>query len=333
MNRMSVWEQLVQLPYLNLYSKLVNAALELDVFSHLTKQVEMAELAAEMNWDEANTGYFLGALSALGFVEQSGGKYQNTEESQKYLVKGSPEYLGDFILFYGQNEGTIPMDVKKLLAEGPQPMPQMEMEQSLDFAQYGQMLRMSEEGYRQQEILRIVRTLPENNTLRRVLDVGCATGLLGLSVIGDAPERRGVLFDQIPPQIMQESVARMGLQDRAEVLQGNFLTDPVGVGYDLILAVSIMLFAKGNMEALLKKFYNALNPGGVLLIISEGIAPDFSEPWDMVTGYLPYYLNGMDMGVKKGEVPEAARKAGFTKVETRVETLCSGVQEIHVIRK
>ena len=30
------------------------------------------------------------------------------------------------------------------------------------------------------------------------------------------------------------------------------------------------------MEALLKKFYNALNPGGVLLIISEGIAPDFS---------------------------------------------------------
>ena len=52
----------------------------------------------------------------------------------------------------------------------------------------------------------------------------------------------------------------------------------------------------------------------------------------MVTGYLPYYLNGMDMGSKR-EVPEAARKAGFTKVETRVETLCSGVQEIHVIRK
>lgn len=32
MNHISVWNQLVQLPYLNLYSKLVNAALELDVF-------------------------------------------------------------------------------------------------------------------------------------------------------------------------------------------------------------------------------------------------------------------------------------------------------------
>ena len=64
-------------------------------------------------------------------------------------------------------------------------MPQMEMEQNLDFAQYGQMLRMSEEGYRQQEILRIVRELPENSMIRRVLDVGCAAGLLGLAVIGD----------------------------------------------------------------------------------------------------------------------------------------------------
>ena len=30
----SVWEQLVQLPFLNLYSRLLNAAMELDVFSY-----------------------------------------------------------------------------------------------------------------------------------------------------------------------------------------------------------------------------------------------------------------------------------------------------------
>lgn len=333
MNHVNVWEQLVRLPYLNLYSKLVNAALELDVFSQLTKPVTAENLAAKMGWNTANTGYLLGALSALGFVKQEEGQYKNTEESMRYLVKSSPEYLGGFILFYGQNEGMVPMDVKKLLAEGPQPMPQMEMEQNLDFAQYGQMLRMSEEGYRQQEILRIVRALPENDAIRRVLDVGCATGLLGLSVIGDHPERSGLLFDQIPSQIIQESIERMGLQGRAEVRQGNFLTDPVGEGYDLILAVSIMLFAKGNMEALLKKFYDALNPDGVLLVISEGIAPDLSNPWDMVTGYLPYYLNGMDMGVKAGEIPAAAKKAGFTRVETHAEILCSGEQEIHVLRK
>lgn len=32
---------------------------------------------------------------------------------------------------------------------------------------------MSEEGCCQQEILRIVRALPENGSIRRVLDAGC----------------------------------------------------------------------------------------------------------------------------------------------------------------
>lgn len=54
----------------------------------------------------------------------------------------------------------------------------------------------------------------------------------------------------------------------------------------------------------MKKSRDAPNPGRVLLVISEGIAPDLSGPWDMVTGYLPYHLNGMDIGVKSGEVED-----------------------------
>jgi len=48
---------------------------------------------------------------------------------------------------------------------------------------------------------------------------------------------------------------------------------------------------------------------------------------------LPYYLNGMDMGVRSGEVEEAARKAGFTRVETHTEVLCTGEQDVHILRK
>ena len=35
----SVWEQLAQLPFLNLYSRLLNAAMELDVFSQLCSRI------------------------------------------------------------------------------------------------------------------------------------------------------------------------------------------------------------------------------------------------------------------------------------------------------
>lgn len=327
MKHMSVWDQLVQLPYLNLYGKVVSSALELDVFSHLQEKKTPAELARAMGWNESNTGYLLATLGTYGFLQKVGDGYINSQDAQKYLVRGTPDYLGGFIHFYGQNEGMVPMDVKKLLTVGPQPMPQMEMEQNLDFAQYGQMLCMSEEGYRQQEILRMVRNLPENGEIRRVLDVGCAAGLLGLAVIGDVENRSGVLLDQIPSQIIQASVDAAGLRERVKVVQGNFLTDDLGGGYDLILAVSIMLFAKGGMEPLMKKFFDALNPGGVLLVVSEGIAEDLSGPWDMMTGYLPYFLNGMDLAVRAGEVEAAARAAGFTKIESRTEQLCSGTQD------
>ena len=53
----------------------------------------------------------------------------------------------------------------------------------------------------------------------------------------------------------------------------------------------------------------------------------------MVMGYLPYYFQGMDMGVLKNEVSDAAVRVGFTKCEKRTECLCSGTQDIDIIRK
>lgn len=333
MNQMSVWEQLTKLPYLSLYTKLINGAMQMDVFSHLTEKTTAKELAKKTGWNEANTEYMLCALSSIGFVKKDGESFKNSDDANRYLVKGKPDYLGGFLLYYGLNEGTMPMDLQKLVSEGPQPMQQQAMDSQLDFEQYGAMLRQAQEGYRQQEMLNIVRSLPENDKIKNILDVGCATGLLGLAVIGDSEDRKGVLLDQIPANLIQDSVNNAKLTDRVKVVSGNFLTDDIGSGYDMIMAIGVMLFAKGDMESLLKKFYDALNPGGVLIAVSEGIEADITGPWDMVMGYLPYYLQGMDMGVKKNEVVNAARNVGFTGFEKRTELLCSGTQDIDIIRK
>ncbi len=333
MNKKSVWEQLTQLPFLSLYTKLVNSAMELDVFSHLREKKTAGELAGEMGWNAMSTDYFLKALTSIGFLKKEGDAFVNTEEAEQYLVKGKPEYLGGFLLYYSLNEGNMPMDVVKLVTEGPQPMQQDAMDEQLDFSKHGAMMRQAQAGYRQQELLSIVRSLPENKQIRRILDAGCATGLLGLAVIGDEGSRSGVLFDMLPAQLLEESIEMTCMKGRAKAVSGYFMKDDLGEGYDLILAVSVMLFAKGNMEHLMKKFYEALNPDGVLVVISEGLEPDITGPWDMVMGYLPYYLQGMDLGVKKDEAAKAAREAGFTRFEKRTQLLCSGIQDIDIIRK
>ncbi len=53
----------------------------------------------------------------------------------------------------------------------------------------------------------------------------------------------------------------------------------------------------------------------------------------MIMGYLPYMLQGMDMSVKHGEIEAAAKLAGFSRIETRTELLCSGTQDIVILRK
>lgn len=79
-----------------------------------------------------------------------------------------------------------------------------------------------------------------------------------------------------------------------------------------------------------KRYHQIKN--GVQRVDSEGIAPDYTGPWDMTLGYLPYYMQGMDMGVLKNEVSDAAAQMGF-RCEKRTELLCSGWQDIGILRK
>ncbi len=333
MKELGVYKQLTQLAYLPVYFKLLRGAMELNVFSHLTVPVTAEHLSRDLGWHEANTWMLLDALFSLGFVEKKADSYVNSPETGRYLVVSSPDYAGGFLTAYIQ-EGLAPLDVAKLVREGPDPAEMGQMDQALDFTRFGDAFRAAQRGCRQQELLGIIRSLPENERLRSVLDIGCNAGLLGLAVIADLPERKGVLFDKPPLcPVIEGSIAQMGLMDRARAQGGDFLTDDLGSGYDLILAVSVMLFAKGDLPAFLKKLYDALAPSGVAVSVGEGVSPDFSGPWDMVMGYLPYWLQGMDLAVRKGEIEAAAKEAGFRETETRTGLLCSGTQDIVILRK
>ncbi|MCR5090933.1 MAG: class I SAM-dependent methyltransferase [Oscillospiraceae bacterium] len=333
MKEISLYRQLAQLSFLPIYIRLIRGAMELDVFSRLTEQKSAETLAEEASWNTENTRVLLDSLCSVGFLEKTGDSYVNTEEGARYLVSSSPEYAAGFLQMYMQ-EGMMSMDVAKLVREGPDPASMGQIDQSLDFTQYGDSFRAAQRGCRQQEVLRIVRALPENRRIRKILDIGCNTGLLGLALIDDEPGRSGVLFD-MPPlcPLIDESIRQMGLSERARSRGGNFLTDDLGKDYDLILAVSVMLFAKGDMTAFLRKLYDALAPGGAVLCIGEGIREDCPAPWDMIMGYLSYRFQGMDMAVRSGEIEAAAKAAGFRETETRTELLCSGTQDIIVLRK
>ena len=136
MKELGVYEQLTQLAYLPTYFRLLRGALELNVFSHLTVPVTAEHLARDMGWHESNTRMLLDALFSLGFVEKKADGYVNSPETGRYLVVSSEDYAGGFLTTYIQ-EGLVPLDVAKLVREGPDPANMKQMDETLDFTRFG----------------------------------------------------------------------------------------------------------------------------------------------------------------------------------------------------
>ena len=331
-NKTNIYEQLTSLPYLSAYRQLVQGAVELDVFSQLEAPVTAKELSEKMDWNESNTLNLLHGLYSLGYLERKEDTFCNKTETSKYLVKGNPEYMGNVLMFFCNNQGMDLGDVAKQVKEGPEPMKQTQ--QSMDFTSYGESMREAQSGIRQYELLQILRSLPEYESIQKMLDLGCGAGCLGIAVIQDAKNSTGVLFDSpAMRQLIEETVTLSGMEKRVSVKTGDFLTDDIGSGYDLILCSSIMLFAIAGGADFFSKLRNALNPGGVVVCLNEGIEPDHSGSWDMVLGYMAFNLQGMPIGVIKGQIAEAAKAGGFNSVENRSLLLSTGMHDINILRK
>ena len=330
-NKTNIYEQLTTLPYLTAYQQLIQGAIELDVFSNLENPITTKELSKKMNWDEGNTFNLLKGLYSLGYLERNGDTFCNMPETSKYLVKSKPAYMGNVLTFFCNNQGMSLGNVAQQVKEGPKP--QEQTQQSMDFAAYGDAMRDAQSGIRQYELLEILRSLPEYKSIHKILDLGCGAGCLGIAVIQDVSNRTGVLFDRPNMQsLIEESVKLSDMQDSISIKTGDFINDDIGSGYDLILCSSIMLFAiKGgaNFFAKLKK---ALNIGGVVVCLNEGIEADYSGPWDMILGYMAFNLQGMPIGVLKGQIADAAKSGGFHSAENRSVLLSTGMHDINILR-
>ena len=330
-NKTNIYEQLTTLPYLTAYQQLIQGAIELDVFSNLENPITTKELSKKMSWDESNTFNLLKGLYSLGYLERNGDTFCNMPETSKYLVKSKPAYMGNVLIFFCNNQGMSLGNVAQQVKEGPKP--QEQTQQSMDFAAYGDAMRDAQSGIRQYELLEILRSLPEYKSIHKILDLGCGAGCLGIAVIQDVSNRTGVLFDRPNMQsLIEESVKLSDMQDSISIKTGDFINDDIGSGYDLILCSSIMLFAiKGgaNFFAKLKK---ALNIGGVVVCLNEGIEADYSGPWDMILGYMAFNLQGMPIGVLKGQIADAAKSGGFHSAENRSVLLSTGMHDINILR-
>ena len=327
---------LLDMIYAPMYTKILFAAIELDVFSELEDAKSADVVAEKLNFHPENTRHFLDALTGMGLLEKENGIYRNTLLASKYLVLGCELYLGDHIKVYHLGSGFEDIDIVNLVKEGPDQENKKKkgLEAYAQFGDWAEMTKSQQRGGRAREIADLVTTLPEFSSFNKMLDLGGGPGLIGLAVLRRNPRMKGVIFDTPEAgRIAQELIKENQMEDRVEVLTGDYMTDSIGEGYNFILAIGTLNFAKHELDVAIRKIYDALNPNGILLAISEGLTHEETRPGEMVAAWLPSRLQGFDFSLKQGEISDAALRNGFRSVCKQTVMMLTGPMDVDIIRK
>jgi demethylspheroidene O-methyltransferase len=154
---------------------------------------------------------------------------------------------------------------------------------------------------------------------RCLLDVGGGEGVFLAAVARRAPRLRLMLFD-LPPVAARarRRLEEAGLADRVAIHAGNFGSDRLPAGADLVSLVRVVHdHDDAAVLRLLRAVREVLPPDGALLIAEPMSGQAGTEP--MADAYFGFYLLAMGQGRPRtpAAVMQLVRAAGFRDARTR----------------
>jgi len=102
---------------------------------------------------------------------------------------------------------------------------------------------------------------------------------------------------------------------------------------DLIRASAALNFLKDNLDSFLTKIFDALNPNGIFITLSDGLTDERTKPELMVTGWLSMALTAQDMGFDQGIIAHSMFRVGFRLVRSRTLEMPMGPMDLDIGRK
>ena len=329
------FEELYRMLIAPIKSKLLLTGIELKVFNHLSEPMSAEAVAEAISTHPENTRLFLDGLAASDLVLKKNGLYQNVPSTQAFLVDSSPTFIGQMFSQMVQMWNPSLNNLSKFVKDGaPPPSSQADMGSEEMWSQYAISLASHEAAGPAQDAVDIISKLPEFPSFKKMLDLGGGPGIVGVAIVASHPNMKGVIFDR--PAIIKVAetfVKEYEMEDQMEVLGGDYNHDPIGEGYDLIWASNALNFARHDMDSLMKKSYDALNPGGVFISFQEGLTHERTKPGHVVLGMMSTSLMGQDMCFDQGEIADSMLRVGFKSVRSRTLDTDWGPMDLDIGRK
>lgn len=264
-------DRIVQLGLAFRASKTLLSAAELGVFTALAEQpLDMNTLAKQIGIHERGARDFFDALVALGILQRDDdGRYANTPETDLFLDRNKPTYIGGELehfnsyVFPHWNSLTAalrtgePQSGARATGHYPALYVDPAALETLAKGMTGGTLPVAEV---------LAAKFPWQD-YKTVIDVGAAQGCLPVQIAHAHPHISGGGFDLPPMKVHFESYVREhGLSERLRFFPGDFLQEALPTADVLVFGRILHNWDLPTKKMLLKRAYDALSTGGVLIV-------------------------------------------------------------------
>jgi hypothetical protein len=264
-------------------SKTLLSAVEMGLFTELADgPQEFERLAGRMGLHERSARDFLDGLVALGFLVRTGDTYGNTPETDLFLDRKKPSYIGGILEMVNVRSYGFWNNLTEALRTGRQ-QNEAKTEGAGTFeALYADPARLrgflsAMTGVSHGANMAIAKKFPWAK-YKTFADVGTAQGDLAVQIALHNPHLTGMGFDlaECGP-VFEEYVEARGVSDRVKFREGNFFTEALPQVDVITMGHILHDWNLKEKKMLVKKGFDALTPGGAFVVYDAIIDDDRSK--------------------------------------------------------
>ena len=238
-------------------------AFELGLFTTLTADARTSEQTADaLGAHPRATDRLMNALVALGLLEKRDGRFSNTPLAEAYLVKGRPEYMAG--LGHTSHLWNTWSQLTEVVRSGEPATVAGVNDRGDDWLRpfIAAMHFRAKQGA--SEVVRLL----DLDGVSRLLDLGGGSGAYAMAFARAGRGIAAVVFDlpNVVP-LAKMYIAQEGLAAEVTTATGDYLSTPLGGGYDMVFMSAVVHSNSADDNRLLmRKCAAALNPGGQIVV-------------------------------------------------------------------
>ncbi len=241
----------------------LHAAMKLGLFTQCGRDPLPRERIAELlHADPRGVGMLLRALAAMGLLSRSHEGYANTPFSEKFLSRGSEQYMGHILMHHHYLVNAwARLDQAVLTGNPTRGFNPETVEHELESFLMGMFNIAS-------GLAPIISKEVDLSGRRSLLDLGGGPGTYAIHFCQSNPGLQATVFDLVSTRpFAEQTIQGFGLSERIRFVAGDYHKDPLPGTYDAVW-MSQILHSDGpeDCQRLVDKAVSSLAPGGMILV-------------------------------------------------------------------